>query len=159
MTSKKLYLLRHAKSSWSDFSLDDFDRPLNKRGKRDAPLMAARMGERAIDPEVIISSPAKRAKTTAKYFSKMLNTKVIYDENIYEASTLQLKEIINQAFEDHDTIMLVGHNPSLTMLSNSLCGYHIENIPTAGIVGVAFDNKDIARTKGTLLFFDYPKNS
>ncbi len=158
MTSKKLYLLRHAKSSWSDFSIDDFDRPLNKRGKQNAPLMARRMSQRNIDLEVIISSPAKRAKTTAKHFSKILNTKVIYDENIYEAGTAQLKEIIKQAFEDYDTIMLVGHNPSFTMLSNSLCGYQIDNIPTTGIVGIAFDNEDIDRAKGTLLFFDYPKN-
>ncbi len=159
MQTKKLYLLRHAKSSWKDFSISDFDRPLNKRGEHDAPIMAARMSEKAIDPEAIISSPAKRAKSTAKYFSKALNTKVIYDKRIYEASATQLQEIIKQAFKEYDSIILVGHNPFLTILSNTLSGHQIDNIPTTGIIGISFDSENIESAKSELLFFDYPKKN
>ena len=69
---KKLYLIRHAKSSWKDITLDDFDRPLNKRGKTDAPFMAQKLKDKNIYPDIIISSPAKRAKSTAKAFKKNL---------------------------------------------------------------------------------------
>ena len=159
MKTKKLYILRHAKSSWKDFSLNDFDRPLNKRGGRDAPLMAERMVQRDIEPDIIISSPAKRARTTAGYFSKALETPVIYEDLIYEASVAQLMEIIKENFRDYDTMMLVGHNPSLTVLSTMLTGYPIDNIPTAGIVGIAFEDDTIDDTASTLLFFDYPKKA
>ncbi len=159
MKTKKLYLLRHAKSSWKDFAISDFDRPLNKRGEHDAPIMATRMSERDIALEVIISSPAKRAKSTAKYFSRALSTKVIYDKRIYEASAAQLKEIIKQAFKEYDTIMIVGHNPFLTILSNDLSGYQINNMPTTGIMGIAFDSENIDTAKSEMLFFDYPKKN
>jgi len=157
MNTKKLYLLRHAKSSWKDFSIRDFDRPLNKRGKRDAPMMAERMAQRGIAPDVILSSPAKRAKSTAKQFAKALDRKVTYIDAIYEASISRLTEIINEAFETHDTVMLIGHNPSLTVLGSSLTDHHFDNIPTTGIAGFAFDGEDIRSADATLLFFDYPK--
>ena len=157
MKTKKLYLLRHAKSSWKDFSISDFDRPLNKRGKRDAPLMAEQMARKGIHPDVIFSSPAKRAKSTAQHFSEKLQTNIIYNSAIYEASTSTLKEIIKEAFKHHDEIMLVGHNPALTLLSNSLSSHQIDNIPTAGIVGFELNIESIETAKTTMLFFEYPK--
>jgi len=159
MKTKKLYLLRHAKSSWKDFSIRDFDRPLNKRGKHDAPMMAARMAERGLKPDIILSSPAKRAKITAKYFSKVLKTDIIYNDAIYESSAGRLKEIVKEAFKKYDSVMLIGHNPSMTVFCNTLSEHFIDNIPTTGIVGFAFEGDDIDTAKATLLFFDYPKNS
>ena len=82
---------------------------------------------------------------------------MIYEDLIYEASVTRLMEIIKENFRDYDTMMLVGHNPSLTMLSTMLTGYPIDNIPTTGIVGIAFESDTIEDAKGTLLFFDYPK--
>jgi phosphohistidine phosphatase len=159
MKTKKLYLLRHAKSSWKDFSIRDFDRPLNKRGKHDAPMMAKRMAKRGIKPDIILSSPAKRAKATSKQFSEKLGTKILYHDSIYESSATRLKEIIKDAFETYDSVMLVGHNPSMTVLSNALSDYHIDNIPTCGIVGFVFEEGAVENGKAALLFFDYPKNT
>ena len=157
MKTKKLYILRHAKSSWKDFSISDFDRPLNKRGKQDAPLMAEQMAKKGIHPNIILSSPAKRAKATAQHFSEKLHTDIVYNNDIYEASAATLKEIIKEAFNLYDEIMLVGHNPSVTMLSNSLSSHQIDNMPTAGIVGFEFDVDSVEKAKTTLLFFEYPK--
>jgi len=84
---KRLYLLRHAKSSWKDLTLSDFDRPLNKRGKRDAPLIAKKLKEKGIRPDIIISSPAKRARKTAKIFAKTLHVALKTEEKLYEAHT------------------------------------------------------------------------
>jgi len=155
MKKKILYLLRHAKSSWKDASLSDFDRPLNKRGKHDAPLMASLMQKRGIHPDIILSSPAKRAKKTARHFADLLGTELHLDERIYEASPSTLKRVLLEAFRSHDKVMLVGHNPSLTMLCNTLCDCPIDNIPTAGIVGMEFASDDF--DKGKLIFFEYPK--
>ncbi len=155
--TKRVYLLRHAKSDWKDPLAEDFDRPLNKRGKQDAPMMAKRMHKIGIQPDIILSSPAKRAKTTAEYFSKALDAKIILDPEIYEASVATLKQVIQKAFKHYDTVMLVGHNPSLTLLCNTLCDEPIENIPTAGIVGIGFASDDIDEEGGVFLFWDYPK--
>ena len=157
MKTKTLYLLRHAKSSWKDFSIRDFDRPLNKRGKHDAPIMAERMAHKGIHPDIILSSPAKRARSTSKYFSKKLDSKVIYNDSIYESTTAQLVDIIKDAFKKYDSVMLVGHNPSMTVLANTFCSCHIDNIPTTGIVGYEFDGEDLDREHADMLFFDYPK--
>jgi phosphohistidine phosphatase len=157
MKTKKLYLLRHAKSSWKDFSIRDFDRPLNKRGKHDAPMMADRARQRGLKPDVILSSPAKRARTTSKYFSNALGSKIVYEDSIYESTPAKLREIIKEAFEHYDSVMLVGHNPSMTVLSNSFLDTPIENLPTCGIIGFEFDNEALEDAKATLLFFDYPK--
>jgi len=154
---KTLYLLRHAKSSWKDFSLSDFDRPLNKRGKHDAPFMAEKMREKGIQPDSIISSPAKRAKRTAKIFSDILEVPLFLESKLYEADVNEVLWIIQKAFETQDTVMIVGHNPELTLLNDVLCDKEIFNIPTAGIVALSFDTYLIQENKGKQLFFDYPK--
>ncbi|MEA3418054.1 MAG: histidine phosphatase family protein [Campylobacterota bacterium] len=155
MKKKTLYLLRHAKSSWKDLSIRDFNRPLNKRGKRDAPFMAKLMQKKGIHPDIILSSPAKRAKTTAKHFAKALESELLLDEAIYEASPSTLRRVIREAFGSYDEVMLVGHNPSLTMLCNELSDHFIDNIPTAGIVGIEFTSGGF--NKGNVIFFEYPK--
>ena len=152
---KKLYLLRHAKSSWNDITLHDFDRPLNKRGKHDAPFMAGKMKEKGIRPQIIISSPAKRAKKTAKIFAKTLDCKLLLNERLYGAEVHEMIEIIQETFEQYDEVMIVGHNPELTMVNDTLSNKEIFNIPTCGIVAIAFTEFKVQ--KGKQLFFDYPK--
>ncbi|QOR62994.1 SixA phosphatase family protein [Sulfurovum sp. ST-21] len=154
---KRLYLLRHAKSSWKDFTLSDFDRPLNKRGKRDAPLMAQKLKEMGIRPDIIISSPAKRARKTAKIFAKTLHAALETEEKLYEAHTSDIKEVIQTAFEKYDAVMIVGHNPGLTMFNDEISDIPIFNIPTTGVVGIGFQNDDTSLDKGSQLFFEYPR--
>ena len=153
---KKLYLLRHAKSSWKDLTLSDFDRPLNKRGKHDAPFMAEKMHKKEIRPQIIISSPAKRAKKTAKIFSKVLNSTLHLDKHLYGAEVSEMITIIQEAFEHYDEVMIVGHNPELTMLNDVLSNKEIFNIPTTGVVSIVFEDT-VTVNKGKQLFFEYPK--
>lgn len=158
---KTLYLVRHAKSSWKDVDLDDFERPLNKRGKRDAPFMGNKLKKMGIKPDKIISSPAVRAKATAEFFAKAFGIKSIaYEPTIYDADTKDLLSILNALDDDLDTVMIFGHNPEFTWLANKLGNISIENIPTAGIVCLSFGTdrwKGVAYGKGRQLFFMYPK--
>ncbi|WP_309496511.1 histidine phosphatase family protein [Sulfurovum sp.] len=156
MIKKTLYIARHAKSSWKDMSLSDFERPLNARGKRDAPFMANLLKEKGIRPELILSSPAKRAKKTAKHYHITLGGELQFDESIYEASSMSLFDLLQEALQKVDSVMIVGHNPELTALNDMLSDKSIFNIPTAGIVGIVFEDK-IATHQGKQLFFEYPK--
>ena len=152
---KVLYLLRHAKSSWKDMSLKDFDRPLNKRGKHDAPFMAEKMSHMGIHPEIIISSPAKRAKKTAKIFATTLNTELQLEESLYAAGIDTMTGLIQKAFEKYDEVMIVGHNPELTLLNDLLSDKEIFNIPTTGIVAISFPDNTLKN--GKQLFYYFPK--
>lgn len=142
--------------------LSDIDRPLNKRGKRDAPFMGKILAEKGIKPDLIISSPAKRAKRTALAIAEEIGypeSKIEYDENIYESSSRELLEIVQSIDEKHNTVMIFGHNPGFTMLHNYLCTHYIDNIPTSGIVGLEFNSgwNEISKNSATFLFFEYPK--
>lgn len=160
---KTIYIVRHAKSSWRDSELADIDRPLNNRGKRDAPFMGNLLSQKGIVPEIIFSSPANRAFSTAKIFADELNyptQSIIIDKNIYEAGIGSLMRIINNFQEDLSIAMLVGHNPGLTMLSNYLADRYIDNIPTCAVVGLKLDIEkwDHAADKcGKVTIFEYPK--
>jgi len=159
----RLLICRHAKSSWQDTSLSDFDRPLNKRGKRDAPEMGRRLVRQGAYPDLIMTSPAARAVATALHYARQLG---IPPEQIrrnpaqYEASVPELVRLIHTVDSCVGTLMLVGHNPESTDLANALGGLRIENIPTSGIVALTFFQcawPDLTAGRGTLLFFDYPK--
>jgi len=160
---KELFILRHAKSSWDDPTLSDFERPLNERGRRDAPMMGEHLAEMGIKPDLIVASPAKRAKKTAKIVAGKLGydtEKIRWEESIYEASPQALLYLVCALPDDAKRVMLVGHNPGFTMLANMLGDVAIDNIPTAGVVGIAFDAKswdEACRMKGHTLFFEYPK--
>ena len=156
MPKKTLYIARHAKSSWDNMSLSDFERPLNARGKRDAPFMANLLKEKGISPELILSSPAKRAKKTAKHYHETLNVELRFDERIYEASTMSLYHLAQEALQSVDSVMIVGHNPGLTALNDMLSDTSIYNIPTSGVVGIVFED-EVTPHKGKQLFFEYPK--
>lgn len=131
---KTLFVLRHAKSSWDNINLSDFERPLNKRGLKTAPQMGEMMYRKNFQPNVIISSPAKRAKQTAILVkeSAQISGKIHYDERIYEASPYRLLQIISDFDEKADSVMLVGHNPGLENLLKILTG-EIQAMPTAAL--------------------------
>jgi len=164
---KTLYLVRHAKSSWDDIDLSDIDRPLNDRGKKDAPKMGKRLKERDIFPDVMLSSPAKRALETCKVIAKALGfpeEKITIDKRLYHASEDQLLKVVQGLKDRHDNvevIMIFGHNPGLTDFTNALLNETIGNIPTCGVVGStirATSWKETAFGSGKLNFFDFPKN-
>ncbi|MCT7553417.1 SixA phosphatase family protein [Aliarcobacter butzleri] len=159
---KKLILIRHAKSDWSNPFLDDFLRPLNKRGKKNAPLMAKVLKEKNIRPDLIISSPSIRTKQTLEYFIKELNynDEVKLEESIYEAPYENLLKVIKDIPNIHKTVFLMGHNPGLCDLTNFLVDKNFENIPTCGIVEIDFNAKswqDISKENSNLVSFEYPK--
>ncbi|MEM6316426.1 MAG: histidine phosphatase family protein [Bacteroidota bacterium] len=160
---KTVYFIRHAKSSWKDMSLDDFDRPLNKRGKRDAPFMAAKLREFGVRPDVIVSSTANRALTTARYFALALGiapVAIVHEPAIYEAYSSNILSIVQRQNDDWETILVFGHNPGFTMVANSFRGAYIDNVPTCGIVKVeAAVNQwvDFTPAVGLKTAFYYPK--
>ena len=161
---KTLYIVRHAKSSWDDPDQDDFDRPLNERGAKDAPRMGKRLLERGLAPNLVISSSAARALATAKLMAKAFGheeKKIRQDRSLYHAGPASLLNAIRLADDKNEIIMIVGHNPGLTEFANNLLKENISNIPTSGIVAATLkiDSwKDATMGCGKMLFFDFPKN-
>jgi phosphohistidine phosphatase len=156
-------ICRHAKSSWHEASLNDFDRPLNKRGERDAPEMGKRLLRRGIRPDLILSSPAARAKATATHYAEQLGyplERLHYNPSQYAATVPVLIGLVQGVDPAVHTLLLVGHNPESTALANVLGGLAIDNIPTSGIVALEFALatwQEVTAGKGALLFFDCPK--
>lgn len=161
---KTLYLLRHAKSSWKFEELSDHDRPLNKRGRKDAQLMGSELSNRDVSIELIVSSSAVRAITTATLIAKELDydiERIAIDERIYRADKSELLEVIRDAPMEVDELMLVGHNFAITELANILSPEPIADMPTASVVSLTFstDNwREIGKEHATFNFFDFPKN-
>ncbi len=160
---KKVYLMRHAKSDWSGYYVSDFERDLNKRGEKDASLMGKVLKDRDIKPSLIISSPARRAKRTAKSVAKEFGydtKKILFKEEIYEASVQDFLDVINSIDDKNDEVLIIGHNPSMTEIINILNSVTLDNLPTAAVVGFSFDVqsfKDVKPKSGKFLFFEYPK--
>ena len=118
---RTLYLIRHAKSSWDNPGLRDFNRPLNERGQRDAPLMAALIAKMGIKPDLIVSSPARRAITTAQYFADALgiaDDDIVRNQEIYEAYPQEILRLISELPEKSETVFMFGHNPTFTDVAN-----------------------------------------
>jgi phosphohistidine phosphatase len=136
---KKLYLIRHAKSDWSDLGKRDFDRGLNKRGKRSIPLMAEALKERGVMPDLILSSAAKRAKRTAKGLAKEMGYQgeIHFDEALYFTEPEEMMEKVRETDDSIEKLFLIGHNPEMTELVNRLTDTYIDNIPTLGIVALS----------------------
>ncbi len=162
--AKRLILIRHAKSDWGNPSVSDFDRPLNKRGNANAPEMAQRMVKQNIYPNLIVSSPALRAITTANYFAKewgMDKNNIQKDENIYEAGLKNLLNIVNHLDNQYEVVVMFGHNPGFTDFANYLSDVNIYNMPTCSIVMLEFPFDDwnlVSGSTAKVLLFDYPKN-
>jgi phosphohistidine phosphatase len=161
--SKKLYIVRHGKSDWSDPELRDIDRPLKNRGVRNAYAMAEYLKAEGIKPELFISSPAARAINTASIFFRIMNmnpNEMVVDERMYHAGPGEIMEIINQVPDSVNSIAIFGHNPGYTQLANLFISDHIYNVPTAGVVYVEFETdswKNIREANVLNSFFEYPK--
>ena len=160
---KTLYLVRHAKSSWKYPKLDDFERPLNKRGRRNAPFMGSLLRELNVAPDLVISSPANRAAMTARIIAAALDyplEDIRYTEAIYEFGEKALIDVVKEIDDMVDQSMVVGHNPATNGLANYIGNQPVSNIPTCGVFCVELDIASWSNIKahcGTVKFFEYPK--
>ena len=162
---KILYLVRHAKSSWKDPSLADRDRPLNKRGRRSAPDMGKRMAVQGHRPDIIVSSRAKRAISTARKIAKELGcdvSDIVTDEKLYFSGAGGMVSVLEGIDARYHKVMIVGHNPDMTSLMNTLGNTYVANMPTCAIAVIGFDMAswaDLSSADGELLGYDFPKGS
>jgi phosphohistidine phosphatase len=160
---KTLLLIRHAKSSWDDAGLSDFERPLNERGKKDAPAMAERLYERGIKVDVFITSPARRARKTAEQFAKRYKKEkedLLLKTELYMAVDEAFNSVVEKLDDDIDCVAVFSHNPGITDFANQLSDARIDNIPTCGIFAVSIEARKwnkFREAKKKFLFFDYPK--
>jgi phosphohistidine phosphatase len=161
---KTLLLIRHAKSSWEQPGLSDFDRPLNERGKKDAPEMAKRVKEKGIEIDHLLSSTAKRAKKTAKYFAEEFGFKkedIKLVEELYGATQSEFLQAVKDIDDKYKTVALFSHNPGITDFASSLTNVRIDDMPTCAVFALQIETdswKDFQNAEKNFLFFDYPKN-
>jgi len=162
---RTLVVIRHAKSSWSNPLQSDFERPLNDRGERDAPVMGARLKKLGIMPDLVISSTAKRTRQTAKIIAKETGydtEQIKWEEKLYHCIPAVFEEVIYGVDDAVKTIFIVAHNPGITEFVNELSrDFNIDNMPTCGIVGAHADITEwsafnLAEKK--VFLFEYPKN-
>lgn len=160
---KTLVLIRHTKSDWGDFSLPDFDRPLKKDRLDDAKRMAAKLKSLELEPDLILCSPAKRTRQTVAYFCDKLKyevKEVKFDKRIYESSAQEILQVVHEVDAKVKTLVLVGHNPSITQFANLFIEQRIGEMPTTGVAWIELEtnNWEIYRdTPGRLQFFLTPK--
>ena len=161
---KTLYLFRHAKSSWSFDDLSDQERPLNDRGRDDAPAMGQALGKRGIRPDLVVSSPAVRAMSTAVLVARELQypaNKISVDAGIYGADANDLLAIIRALPESAASVLLVGHNPTITETANALSPSAVNEMPTAAVVCLRFECdkwENVDKANAEFYFYDYPRN-
>jgi phosphohistidine phosphatase len=161
---KRLFLIRHAKSSWDDTALPDKDRSLNDRGRRDAPKMGKRLAKRDVTPDLILSSPARRAVTTAEIIAKKLHYKlkdIVVDDRLYAGAADDILKVIHKLGDNLESVMLFGHNPELTELAHRLSS-EITHMPTCAVAEFTFNAKswpDIGKARVAKVALDYPKKS
>ena len=161
---KTLLLIRHAKSSWDQPGLSDFDRPLNERGKKDAPEMAKRLNEKAIELDHLISSPAKRARKTAKYFAEEFGfgkEDIQLVEALYGATQPEFQQVVKDISDKYETVALFSHNPGITDFASSLTNVRVDDMPTCAVFALQAETeswKEFLNAEKKFLFFDYPKN-
>jgi phosphohistidine phosphatase len=162
--SKQLLIVRHAKSDWDNASLSDFNRPLNKRGIKNAAIIGDKLIKKSFHPDLVISSPALRALSTCEAVCEKLgidNSEIEINSNIYEASQQQLLKIINSIDNDFDKVAMFGHNNGVTDLTVYLTDADIFNIPTSGMVLISFPFENwnmISKGTGEVIFYEFPKN-
>lgn len=160
---KQLFLLRHAKSDWSHPGLTDFDRPLNSRGLKNAPEMGRRLVARQLEFDALVCSPAKRAATTARLVAaelELADRALTFAPEIYDASVAELLAVVRDFPPQWHRVLLVGHNPGMTLLANLLADAGIDNLPTAGLVGIELAPAAWAQIDaggGELTLYDFPR--
>jgi phosphohistidine phosphatase len=161
---KTLFLIRHAKSDWSIDGLADIDRPLNARGYNDAHKMSLLMCENKIKPDLIISSPAIRAISTALIFSRILNynpSKIVMESQLYETSANTYSDVVSKISQTHQCVMLFGHNPIISDFASLLSPKFKNEMSTCGIVAIQKQVKnwnEFITTKSDTVYYDFPKN-
>jgi len=161
---KTLFLIRHAKSSWDDQALADKDRPLNDRGKRDAPKVGERLAKRRVKPDLILSSPAVRALATAQIIARKLDYKrsnIVVNDRLYAVAADDLLDVIRQLDDKVERVMLIGHNPELTELAHRFSG-KIAHLPTCAVAEFRFDTKSwrrIGKDEPTRVALEHPEES
>ena len=161
---KTVYFIRHGKSSWDDSSLQDKERPLKKRGVKNAKLMAKVIHNRGIISPLLVSSPANRALSTAKIFAgklKINETKIIVNDQLYFEGLQNILKVIHEQDDRHQVMFIFGHNPDITELANKFSDKAIDNVPTCGVVGVEFKAdtwEALSYSIGKMIYFDYPSN-
>jgi phosphohistidine phosphatase len=161
---KTIILIRHAKSDWDIIGQADEERTLNERGKKDAPEMAKRLKEKGVKIDLFISSPAKRARKTAKYFAEEFGVKkedIKLVDELYLASPSAFLKTILHLDDKHKTAALFAHNPGITEFASSLTNVHIDNMPTCAVFAVSANVEkwlEFQNTEKQFVFFDYPKN-
>ena len=161
---RTLYLTRHAKSSWDDPDTDDFHRPLNSRGERDAPFMAKAFSARGERIERMVSSPAVRAISTARLFAEALgiaDADIAQHREMYLADHRVLLRVVNLMSDDHARVMLFGHNPGFSELVEHISDGDIGEMPTCSTVRIdlAVDSwSEVSAGLGNMVWYDFPKN-
>ena len=160
---KTLVIVRHAKSSWENAGFSDHQRPLSKRGLKDAPIMGARLAEWGPPVDRVISSSAVRALTTAELITHEMGLpwdEIQIEDALYHASEEDMIDLINEQDEYLDGLMLFGHNPGMTYLVNDLSDLDLDNLPTCGVAVLQFDVPswaEIGAQVATSAKFDFPK--
>lgn len=161
---RTLIMIRHAKSSWSNPLQSDFERPLNERGEHDAPMMGQRLKALGIQPDLIISSMAKRAKQTAKKIAKELGydeANILWYEKLYHCIPQVFEEVIYEVDDKYKNVFIVAHNPGITEFVNQLShAFKIDNMPTCGMVGAKLELREwneFYSVKKEVFLFEYPK--
>ena len=160
---KTLLIIRHAKSSWDSPTLKDFDRPLNERGHKDAPMMAERLLQKKISIDAFVTSTAKRAITTTEYFHKAYkaaSSQLVPIKELYQAQTEDFYKVINSLQDNWDTVAIFSHNPGITALVNNFDVGGVDDMPTCAVFGVTAEIehwKDFEAAEKRFLLFDYPK--
>jgi phosphohistidine phosphatase len=161
---KTLFLIRHAKSSWDDPALADKNRPLNDRGKRDAPKVGERLAKAGARPDLILSSPAKRALDTAQIIAGKLDYKrknIVVDDRLYAVESEVLLDVIRRLDDEAEFVMLFGHNPELTELAHRLSS-KISHMPTCAVAEFTFDVKSwkrIGEVSPSTVAVGYPRET
>ncbi len=134
---KHVLLVRHAKSSWKDMFLDDIDRPLNPRGLRDAPFMASYCRSKDLIPDLIITSPARRAKATAEFFQKEFESELldfVTESDLYFGSESDWLHLIENLEDSTNCAAFFSHNPTITYFANTFTSDLLDNVPTCGVI-------------------------
>lgn len=159
---KTLIIIRHSKSSWKDHSLSDFDRPLNKRGKKDAKKMSFELSEKIKKVDLLLSSSSKRTTQTSNYFLDSIDVRSnIFSENLYHSSSDLIFDFVLKINNKYNKAIIVGHNPGLTNIVNKLTNLKLDNLPTSGIVIIVFDVdnwKKINYKSGLVEWIKFPKD-
>jgi phosphohistidine phosphatase len=160
---KTLLIIRHAKSSWDNVLVTDFDRSLNERGRRDAPAMAQKLLRSGVQIDLFVSSPAKRAWTTAEFFVREFGrqgNEIVLVPELYQAPVQTFKEVVISLEDYFSNAALFSHNPGITAFVNTLTSVRVDDMPTCGVFAVTspVDHwSDFLGAGKEFWFFDYPK--